>query len=35
MNQAEVGKLISQIRFKVQPKPWKIKDSESRSQGMC
>jgi len=34
MNQAEVGKLISRLRFKVQPKPWKIQDSESRHQGL-
>lgn len=25
---------MSQLRFKVQPKPWKIKDGETRSQGL-
>jgi large subunit ribosomal protein L17 len=34
MNQAEVGKLIGQLRFKVQPKAWKIKDHESNNQGL-
>jgi len=34
MNQAEVGKLIGQLRFKVQPKAWKIIDHETRNQGL-
>nr|ALS05191.1 mitochondrial 39S ribosomal protein L17 [Tortanus dextrilobatus] len=33
MNQAEVGKLISQLRFKVQPKPWNIPSKESFNRG--
>ena len=36
MNQAEVGRLISQLRFKVQPKAWKVsshvKDRGHRAQ---
>lgn len=34
MNQAEVGKLINQMRFKVQPKAWKLRDSDNLNQGL-
>ena len=34
MNQAEVGKLISALRFKVQPKPWIITNRESFNRGL-
>ena len=34
MNQAEVGKLISQMRFKVQPKPWLLVSKETLHRGM-
>jgi len=34
MNQAEVGKLINQLRFKVQPTAWKLKSKETRHQGL-
>ena len=33
MNQAEVGKLINQMRFKVQPKAWKLRDNSNLNQG--
>ena len=33
MNQAEVGKLISQLRFRVQPKAWKVSSLESKNRG--
>ena len=34
MNQAEVGKLINQLRFKVQPTAWKLKTHDTRHQGI-
>eukprot|EP00088_Acartia_fossae_P012909 TRINITY_DN16680_c0_g2_i1.p1 TRINITY_DN16680_c0_g2~~TRINITY_DN16680_c0_g2_i1.p1 ORF type:complete len:199 (-),score=53.16 TRINITY_DN16680_c0_g2_i1:344-940(-) len=34
MNQAEVGKLINQLKFKVQPKGFIIKDHENLHQGI-
>eukprot|EP00088_Acartia_fossae_P025021 TRINITY_DN2586_c0_g1_i3.p1 TRINITY_DN2586_c0_g1~~TRINITY_DN2586_c0_g1_i3.p1 ORF type:complete len:187 (-),score=14.38 TRINITY_DN2586_c0_g1_i3:215-775(-) len=33
MNQAEVGKLMNQLRFKVQPKPWRLRDFETQNRG--
>jgi len=34
MNQAEVGKLINQLRFKVQPTAWKLTSHNTRHQGL-
>ena len=34
MNQAEVSKLVSALRFKVQPKAWKIPTTESYNRGL-